>query len=99
MIRILFCFPKSDNVEEIDEYITNTFIPRAKQIKGMQSIKMSGGDLMSPGGPPPYSRVVEGTLNSFEEMMAFVQDPATEEEREYTKKLGVFVLYYEVKDA
>ena len=31
MIRILFCFPKSDNMEELNNYVTNTFIPRTKQ--------------------------------------------------------------------
>ena len=98
MIRILFCFPKAENIDELNDYIDNTFVPGLKQRQGIHSIKISEGDLMSPGGPPPYSRVVEAIYNSFEEMMAFVQDPSTEEERGYTKTLGVFVLYYEIRD-
>ena len=95
MINVLFLFPKSADLKTLDDFISNKFIPGVKQANGLRSLKLSAGDLMSPGGPPPYSRVVEASFDSLDEFMASVP-PDGQPEKEYMKSLGTLILFYEV---
>lgn len=95
MVNILFLFPKSVDPKELDDFISNTFIPDLKKGKGLLSLKMSEGQMMSPGGPPPYSRVVEASFDSPESLMATAPaegDPV----REQMKSFGALLLSYDV---
>ena len=98
MINVLFLFPKSTDLKTLDDFISNSFIPVVKQARGLRSLKLSAGDLMSPGGPPPYSRVVEASFDSLDELMAHVQSPEAQPSREYLKSLGTLILFYEVSE-
>jgi hypothetical protein len=94
MINILFLFPKSANPKELDEFISDTFIPRLKKDQGLLSLKMSDGQMMGRSAPP-YSRIVEASFDSRESLMASIPadgDPA----KEQLDNFGALVLSYDV---
>jgi hypothetical protein len=98
MINVLFLFPKSADLTAVDDFIANRFVPNLKQISGLRSVNLSVGELMSAGGPPPYARVVEASFDALEPMMAHVQSPQAQAERETMKELGALILFYEVSE-
>jgi len=73
MINVRFLFPKSADSKELDDFLSSQFIPAHKQALGLRSLKISAGDLMSPGGPPPYAKIVEASFDSLNDVMAAVQ--------------------------
>ena len=75
----------------------NVLIPAHKQALDVRSLKISAGDLMSPGGPPPYAKVVEVSFDSLNDMMAFVQSQPPDA-RDRMKALGTLILMYEVDE-
>jgi hypothetical protein len=97
MINVLFLFPKSTDLKALDDFISNKFIPGIKQAHGLRSLKLSAGDLMGAGGPPPYSRVVEASFDSLDAFMATVP-PDGEPEKETMRSLGTLILFYEVSE-
>ena len=97
MIDVLFLFPKSTDLKALDDFISNSFIPGLKQAQGLRSLKVSAGDLMSAGGPPPYSRVVEASFDSLDEFMATVPLDG-QPEKEYMRSLGTLILFYEASE-
>jgi hypothetical protein len=97
MINVLFLFPKSTDLKTLDDFISNKFIPGIKQAHGLRALKLSEGDLMSAGGPPPYSRVVEASFDTLDEFMATVP-PDGQPEKEYMRSLGTLILFYEVSE-
>jgi len=64
------------------------------------SLKISDGDIMSPGGPPSYSKVVEASFETLEDMMAWVQTqtPAAQAQKGVMIEKGVVMVYFEVKE-
>ena len=77
MIKSLTLFPKSMDPEKIED-IYSRLVPNTKSANGLQSITVSDGHLMSPGGPPIYSHVFESTWDSLENFMAWAQSPNPE---------------------
>jgi len=63
----------------------------------LRSLKISAGDLMSPGGPPPYAKIVEASFDSLNDVMAVVQSQ-TQDARDQMKALGALILMYEVNE-
>ena len=53
---------------------------------------------MSPGGPPSYSKVIEASFETLEDMMTWVQTPAAQAQKEVMVEKGVVMLYFEVKE-
>ena len=51
MVNVLLLFPKSTDPKEVDDILANRFIPAHKQALGLRTLKISEGDVMSPGGP------------------------------------------------
>lgn len=98
MIKVLFFFPKSIAADEFDVFLAKGFIPTVRQAPGLRSLQVSSGDLMSPGGPPPYARVIEASFDSLEEMMAHVFSPDNQDNREQMKAFAAQIIYYEVED-
>ena len=43
MINVLFLFPKSADLEAVDDFIANQFAPNLKQISGLRSVKPERG--------------------------------------------------------
>jgi hypothetical protein len=102
MISFLALFPKSLDNELVDNYIFK-LVGSFKQVAGFQSVKVSEGDLMSPGGPPAYSKVVEGSFDSLETYMGWVQSPWTQSPEAQAEKVhlienGAILLFYEVSE-
>jgi hypothetical protein len=97
MVHALFLFPKSADPKQVDDILANRFIPAHKQARDVRSLKISSGELMSPGGPPPYAKVVEVSFDSLSDMMAFVQSQPPDE-RDRVKDLGTLILMYEVNE-
>ena len=99
MIKSLTLFPKSMDSEKIED-ITSRLIPNMKSANGLQSLTASDGHLMSPGGPPAYSKVIESTWDSLENFMAWAQSPNPENhaDKDFMLENGAALLFYEVKD-
>jgi len=96
MINVLFLFPKSADPKVLDDLISNTFIPRLKTAKGILSLTMSGGQIMGRSAPP-YSRIVEASFDSLENLMATAPADGTPEKDQF-ENLGGLFFSYDVKD-
>jgi hypothetical protein len=100
MISSIALFPKSMTPEKIEELLSKQ-IASMKAAKGLNSLRMSEGDLMSPGGPPDYSKVLESSWDSLENFMAWVQQNQKSEDNAYKDFMlanGAILLFYEVKE-
>ena len=97
MIRVLSLIPSTIEENKRDQ-LADKMIHAIQQADGLHSLFVSEGHIMSPGGPPPYSKVLEATFDSLEDFMAWVQSPAAQEDKE--EMMGNMVgIYYEVKEA
>ena len=99
MTRVLFLFPRSAESNSLDEFITTTFVPGLREASGARAVSVSAGDVMSPGGPPPYSRVVEASFASIADVVAAVEAPNAQAARGHLRDLGTLVLMYEATDS
>ena len=97
MINTVTLFPRSISPEEVDDLLTN-IIHSFKDADRLNSLKVSDGDIMSPGGPPSYSKVVEASFDTLEDMMMWVQTPAAQAQKGVMIEKGVVMLYFEVKE-
>ena len=99
MISSITLFPKSIDSQKIEEIISR-MIASMQSISGLKIIKISDGSLMSPAGPPSYSKVVETTWESLEDFMAWAQNqtPEMQADKDFMIDNGVVLLFYEVKD-
>jgi len=97
MIRAISLFP-NDADSEIVNAMIKVLESSLKQTSGVLSISTNEGVLMSPGGPPPYARVVEFTFDSLESMMAWTQSERAQSQKEQMNSLRPVMLYYEVKE-
>lgn len=95
MVHTLILFPKSTDPQALDRFFSSTDL--LKQAHGFRSLKQSEGDIMSPLGPPPYSKVMELSFDSQEDVMAFAQSHPLEG-KDQLKNLGVVMLIYDVSD-
>jgi hypothetical protein len=98
VIHVLFLFPRSVESGTLDDFISGTFVPGLKQARGAGSVNVSAGDVMSPGGQPPYSRVVEVAFDSLNDVIAAVEAPEAQAGRQTVRDLGALILTYEVNE-
>ena len=98
MIKVLFLFPKSVDLKTVDDLLANQLVPMVKQVQGFRAIQVSDGDIRSPGGPPPYTKVVEISFDSFDEMMEILQSQKSRSANEFLKSLGTLILLYDVRE-
>ena len=54
MVHTLILFPKSSDVQALNHFFSS--VDSLTQAHGLRSIEQSEGDIMSPMGPPPYSK-------------------------------------------
>jgi hypothetical protein len=88
-------FPKSTDLQTLERFLSAADV--IKQAHGFRSLEQSEGDIMSPLGPPPFSKVIEFSFDSQEDVMAFAQaNPLAG--RDHLKSLGVVMLIYDVSD-
>jgi hypothetical protein len=99
MIKSLALMPNSIDAEKTDELLSK-LTTSMKAAKGLQSLAASDGHLMSPGGPPDYSTVLESSWESLEYFMAWVesQKPEDHNDKDFMIKNGAVLLFYEVKE-
>ena len=99
MISSITLFPNSIDSQKIEDIVSRT-ISSMKSASGLNTIKMSDGDLMSPGGPPSCSKVMETTWESLEDFMAWAQNqtPEMQADKDFMINNGAVLLFYEVKD-
>jgi hypothetical protein len=95
MVHTLILFPKSTDAQVLDRFLSSTDL--LKQAHGFRSLKQSEGDIMSPMGPPPYSKVIEVSFDSQEDVYVFAQSHPLEG-KDHLKSLGVVMLIYDVND-
>ena len=95
MVHTLILFPRSTDAQVLDRFFSSTDL--LKQAHGFRSLKQSEGDIMSPMGPPPYSKVIEVSFDSQEDVYAFAQSHPLEG-KDHLKNLGVVMLIYDVND-
>ena len=71
-----------------------------KKAKGLQAIKVSKDNLMSPGGPPSFAKVLESTWESLEDFMVWVQNQTPEDhaDKNFLIDNGAILLFYEVSE-
>jgi hypothetical protein len=97
MIHLLALIPNTV-APEVTEDIISKLTLAFKGVRGLGSIRISEGHIMSPGGPPPYSKVIEVSFDSLESLMAWVQTPAAQADKELAGSLGIVRIFYEVKE-
>jgi len=99
MIKSLTLFPKSIPPEKIEE-LTSRFTASMKNAKGLQMLAASDGHLMSPGGPPTYSKVFESSWDSLENFMVWAQNQRPEDhaDKNFMLENGAVLLYYELME-
>lgn len=96
MVHTLILFPKSTDAQVPDRFFASTDF--LKQAHGFRSLKQSDGDIMSPLGPPLYSKVIEISFDSHEDIFAYAQSAEAQAGKEYLKSLGGLRLIYDVSD-
>jgi hypothetical protein len=99
MISSIALYPKSIESEKLKELLSR-FSNSMKSANGLKSMKVSDGDLMSPGGPPAYSKVVETTWETLGDLMAWVenQTPEMQADKDFLLENGGILLFYETQD-
>lgn len=97
MIIAVSLFPKSINTQRLEKALSKQ-IKSLESAEGLISLQVSKGDLMSPAGPPEYQKVVQVGWESLEDMMAWVQTPAAQDDKQFFIENGAVLLFYEVKD-
>ena len=99
MINSITLFPNSMESEKLEDIISKQ-IESMKKAGGLLAIKISKGDLMSPGGPASFGKVLETSWDSLEAFMAWVQNqtPSDHAIKDFLLENGAVLLFYEVVD-
>ena len=97
MINSLTLFPKTFDLELMAK-ITAKTISSMKSAKGIRRITASEGDLMSPAGPPTYSKVIEADWETLEDFLGWAQSPSAQEDKNMLIENGVQLLFFEVDE-
>ena len=95
MVHLQALFPKITDPQTLERFLSAADV--IKQAHGFRSLKQSEGDIMSPLGPPPFSKVIEISFDSQEDVLAFAQSNPLEG-KDQLKSLGVVMLIYDVSD-
>jgi hypothetical protein len=94
MLQEVILFPKTDDVAAIDRFIEKYIVPAHQASPGCRALTINRGPLMSPFGPPAYSRIVVVTLGSLQDMMAIGSSELIQSSKDETPA-GMQVVFYE----
>ncbi len=98
MITALTLFPKSMDLDQIEDLLSNVMLPSLKKAPGFLNLRASDGHLMSPAGPPDFSKVVEFSFDTLENFYAWSQSSEEQQEvKDQMIKNRVVMIYYEEK--
>lgn len=98
MITVLYQFPRSTDQQALDDFLIAKLLPGLKGAEGLHSLQMSSGDLMSAGGPPPVSKVVQAFFPSLEALFGYVQSPGGLATQEFLEETGTLIIFYEFEE-
>ena len=96
MIKVMSLIPSTIEKNTRDQ-LAKKMIHAIQQAEGLRSLSVSEGHIMSPGGPPPYAKVIEASFDSLEDFMAWVQTSAAQEGKDEIMS-NIIGIYYEVKE-
>jgi hypothetical protein len=97
MLDVLMLFPSSAEAAAIDDFVTR-FLPEIRQADGLHSLRVSKGDLMSRGGRPPYSRVIELSFESLDNWMGWVMAPQRFGKLEEFARVEPLIMFFETTE-
>jgi hypothetical protein len=98
MIDVLLLWSKSDEARAQDEAVS-TLLRIMKEAPGLQRLRVSDGDLMARGGPPPWSRVIEASFGSLADWMAHVDVLNSRPDLADDRVERPTVVFFEARDA
>jgi hypothetical protein len=84
--------------QALDDFLAANLLPGLRAAAGLHSLQMSSGDLMSAGGPPPVSKVVQASFPSLEALFGYVQSPAGLATQEFLEEAGTIIIFFEVEE-
>jgi hypothetical protein len=97
VIDVLILFPEPDDPPALDALL-DQFVPDLKGAAGIHAVRMSAGDVMSRGGPPPYVRIVEARFESLADWMGWVMSPGRAEHGAEFDRFKPVVLFFEANE-
>ena len=97
MLDVLLLWPKSD--AGVPEELLSKLLVVLKEAAGLRRLRVSQGDLMARGGPPPYSKVVEASFESLGDWMAVVDRLNSEPELAVSDRVLPLVVFFDARDA
>jgi hypothetical protein len=97
MLDALILFPKSAGAEVVDDAVPR-IVELMKQASGLRSLRVSEGELMGRGGPPPFSRVIAASFGDLADWMALV-DVLNSQPDLTSVQVEPLVMFYDARDA
>jgi hypothetical protein len=94
MVEVLVMFPKPEEPSALEAFVA-AFVPDLESAPGCRSVRVSTGDVMSRGGPPPYVRIVEATFDSLGDWMGWVMAPARAQHQQEFDRFRPVVVFFE----
>jgi hypothetical protein len=98
MLDVLLLWSKSDDRGVQDEAVSK-ILPLMKEATGLRRLRVSEGDLMGRGGPPPYARVIEATFESIADWMAHVDVLNSQPDFAAYDRVAPLVVFFDARDA
>jgi hypothetical protein len=99
MLDVLLLFPREGDASAVDAFLTQRLIPALTEAKGMRSLRLSQGTIMSRGDAPPYSRILEASFDSLADWWGVVEaSMAQPADRDTFDRLAPLVIFYEVSE-
>ena len=99
MLDVLTLIPAEAESSDVAAFIAG-LVPSISEARGLRSLRISAGDIMSRGGPPPFSHVIEMSFDSLADWMAWVLDPEQQQRPEGHPfdRIKPTILYFEATD-
>ena len=98
MLDVLLLWSKSDESGVQDEMVSKLLLSM-KGASGLRRLRVSEGDLMARGGPPPYSRVIEASFESLADWMAQVDAFKSRPDFAYYDRVAPLIVFFDARDA
>ncbi len=98
MLDVLLLWSKADEPGVQDEAVSK-LLSIMKEASGLRQLRVSEGNLMARGGPPPYSRVIEASFGSLADWMAHVDVLNSRPDLADNRVAPPLVVFFEARDA
>lgn len=99
MINAVTLLPNSIGKKKLEDLISRQ-TDSMKKSEGVLAIRISEGDIMSPGGAPGFGKILHTSWESLDAFMTWVlnQTPSEQADKDFLLENGAVLLYYEVVD-